>query len=250
MLLTITEDQPGGLPGVIMPLLLITPCLEAELKHPVLIGNKEPCLLEEKELLLPEDSCNDSSETSSLCDSLFTRSLESLGGCTISGEVSSCGKCGPALARTDPEVELYNRALGQLEPAPACTVRRICGKGVALVATRRLYPGDLIISEAPMLTMPGLVWEDSEAATAWLDKRILRLSSQQREVLLCLTDCRHPDLPSYLGLLYTNCMSWNSVDSPDGVCVCPLMARANHSCRPNAEFLAKALEGDHLMRNL
>ena len=28
--------------------------------------------------------------------------------------------------------------------------------------------------------------------------------------------------------------------------VCPLMARANHSCRPNAEFVARIDQGDPL----
>ena len=36
-------------------------------------------------------------------------------------------------------------------------------------------------------------------------------------------------------MFYTNCMSYNEKD----VCVCPVMARANHSCRPNAEFISR-----------
>ena len=42
-------------------------------------------------------------------------------------------------------------------------------------------------------------------------------------------------------MFYTNCMSYNEKD----VCVCPVMARANHSCRPNAEFISRVELGKY-----
>ena len=40
-------------------------------------------------------------------------------------------------------------------------------------------------------------------------------------------------------MFYTNCMSYGDED----VCVCPVMARANHSCRPNADFVSRVDRG-------
>ena len=93
----------------------------------------------------------------------------------------------------------------------------------------------------------------------------------ERELLLSLTDWSNPDDFTYIGLFYTNCMyvkpcppesketdilfkpgfllnvikalysrSWE-----EDVVVCPLMARANHSCRPNAEFVARIDKGNY-----
>jgi len=104
-----------------------------------------------------------------------------------------------------------------------------------MVATKKLYPGDLILAEKPTMTMPVAIFDSGRESTEdWLDKKINRLGSMERELLLSLTDWSSPDDFTYIGLFYTNCMSWE-----EDVVVCPLMARANHSCRPNAEFVAR-----------
>merc|ERR1712059_236438 len=83
-----------------------------------------------------------------------------------------------------------------------------------------------------------------EASENWLDRAVNQLSCQQREVFMCLSDCRNPMDPSYLGRFYTNCMYY---DIPSPV-VCPIMARANHSCRPNAEFVDRVDLGMNELR--
>jgi len=110
----------------------------------------------------------------------------------------------------------------------------LAGKGTGLIATRNLYPGDLIMEEVPALLIPDEIYEDTESASDMIDKQILGLSSSQRELVLGLTDCRTPEDPSYLGLFYTNDMNYDG-----DACLCPVMARANHSCRPNAEFTTR-----------
>merc|ERR1719204_3066135 len=94
------------------------------------------------------------------------------------------------------------------------------------------------------MTMPVSVFDsDCDATEEWLDRAINRLGSVDRELLLSLTDWSNPDDFTYLGLFYTNCMSWDK-----DVVVCPLMARANHSCRPNAEFIARIDQGVNELR--
>lgn len=142
------------------------------------------------------------------------------------------------------DCSLFNRALQMMPSLPACVVKEIAGKGIGMVATKKLYPGDLILGEKPIMIMPVAIFDsDRESTENWLDKTINRLGSMERELLLTLTDWANPDDLTYVGLFYTNCMSWE-----EDVVVCPLMARANHSCRPNAEFVARVDKGVNQLR--
>jgi len=142
------------------------------------------------------------------------------------------------------DCSLFNEALQKMPSPPACEVKEIAGKGIGMVATKKLYPGDLILAEKPVMTMPVAIFDSGRESTEdWLDKKINRLGSMERELLLSLTDWSNPDDFTYIGLFYTNCMSWEA-----DVVVCPLMARANHSCRPNAEFVARIDKGVNELR--
>lgn len=57
------------------------------------------------------------------------------------------------------------------------------GKGQGLAAARPFQVGDVIISEPPMITMPGTVFDcpDPDKIERWLDRKINALTSQQRE---------------------------------------------------------------------
>jgi len=115
----------------------------------------------------------------------------------------------------------------------------LAGKGTGMVATRNLFPGDLILAEKPLLFVPDEVYEDIEATEELIDKQVLKLDSSQREMLFELTDSRNPLEPTYLGIFYTNDMNYDG----DAV-LCPVMARANHSCVPNAEFITRRDQGE------
>lgn len=110
----------------------------------------------------------------------------------------------------------------------------LAGKGTGLIATKNLYAGDLIMEEAPALLVPDEIYEDIEGTSDLIDKQIMKLSSSERELVLGLTDCRDPEDPSYLGLFYTNDMNYDG-----DAALFPIMARANHSCKPNAEFTTR-----------
>lgn len=101
-----------------------------------------------------------------------------------------------------------------------------------MVALRKLFPGDLILIEPPLIFVPDKM--DGEATAALLEVLMSRMSQVQREAVLYLNDSKNPDDPDNLGRFYTNAMSYGE----DAV-LCPIMARANHSCRPNAEFVTR-----------
>lgn len=149
----------------------------------------------------------------------------------------------PKLA-VSPECLLYNKILEKMCKSPSFIMKELAGKGIGMVAKRKLYPGDLILAEKPLFFMPEAVFEDVEAAEEWLDKAVNNLSSQQREIFMCLSDCRNPEDPNYLGRFYTNCMYYDT----SYTVVCPIMARANHSCKPNAEFVDRVDLGVNELR--
>jgi len=140
---------------------------------------------------------------------------------------------------TESQCCLFNCALQSMSQAlgpgqeALCSIKELPGKGLAMVALQKFYPGDIIMAELPLLVMPCDVFNGDDGED-WLDEASSKLSCQERQLLFSLTDARHPGEPTSLGRLYTNCMSWG-----DDISVCPVMARANHSCRPNAEFLPR-----------
>ena len=135
---------------------------------------------------------------------------------------------------------LYNSLLEMMPSKPPCRIQLVPDRGAGMVAMRKLYPGDLILIEPPLIFVPDMM--DGEATAALLEVAVAGMSDTQREAILCLNDCKNPDDPDYLGRFYTNAMSFGE----DAV-LCPIMARANHSCRPNAEFVTrKDLGVNHL----
>ena len=108
----------------------------------------------------------------------------------------------------------------------------ISGKGTGLVAIKKLFPGDLIMFEKPLIVVPDDIYDDLEKVAKYLDKVVNRLSCPERELFFNLTDCRTPDDPTYLGIFDTNDMNFGG-----DAAIFPQMARANHSCQPNAEFV-------------
>jgi len=135
---------------------------------------------------------------------------------------------------------LYNSLLEMMPSNPPCRIQMVPERGAGMVALRKLYPGDLILIEPPLIFVPDMM--DGEDTAALLEVVVAGMSETQREAVLCLNDCKNPDDPDNLGRFYTNAMSYGE----DAV-LCPIMARANHSCRPNAEFVTrKDLGVNHL----
>jgi len=117
----------------------------------------------------------------------------------------------------------------------------IPGKGQGTIATKKIYPGDILYAEKPVLTIPEHIFDNVEDCEDFVEKEVNKMSSSDRELLLNLTDCRTNN-EQYVGMIYTNAMNFEG----DSV-VCPIIARANHSCRPNAEFVPRKDLGKMLL---
>ena len=119
----------------------------------------------------------------------------------------------------------------------------IPGKGQGMIATAKIYPGDVIYAETPLIIVPDDIFNDVEACEEYLERKINLLSSSDRELLLSLIDCRNADETyQYCGKFYTNAMNYDG-----DAAICPIIARANHSCRPNAEFVSRPDLGKQLL---
>jgi len=112
----------------------------------------------------------------------------------------------------------------------------LAGKGVGMVAKRNFGVGDIVLREHPLIWMPLEVFEaENDRTERWLDRKLNSMSCQDRSDFYDLSDCRAPADKTTLGLFFTNCM--NFVD--ESAALFPKMARANHSCQPNTEFLTR-----------
>jgi len=133
---------------------------------------------------------------------------------------------------------------------PAFKIVEIPCKGFGMVATKKLFPGDLILAEKPLFIISEEIFSNVEICEEYLEKAVEKLSCKQRELFLGLSDKReqdkgHFDPNPYCGIFYTNAMAYE-----DDTVLCPEMARANHSCRANAEFVARPDLGEqHLVTN-
>jgi len=124
-------------------------------------------------------------------------------------------------------------------------VKELPGRGSGLIATKDFFPGDLIMREFPIINMPDRVFssDDPDYIENWLDKKINNLSSEDRFKFYDLSDSRGAQYDedsgtsnkTTLGIFYTNCM--NFVD--ESAALFPTMARSNHSCTPNSEFITR-----------
>eukprot|EP00096_Caligus_rogercresseyi_P001137 TRINITY_DN1178_c0_g1_i3.p1 TRINITY_DN1178_c0_g1~~TRINITY_DN1178_c0_g1_i3.p1 ORF type:complete len:307 (+),score=70.64 TRINITY_DN1178_c0_g1_i3:444-1364(+) len=109
------------------------------------------------------------------------------------------------------------------------------GKGV--LARRGISAGEVIIREKPFLRISNEVFEGDtrdidDALTQQLDAK----SAADREMFFNLLDSRNSqEDKSILGIFFTNDMSYIQ----DSAALFPTMARVNHSCAPNADFITR-----------
>ena len=89
--------------------------------------------------------------------------------------------------------------------------------------------------------MPDKVFsnDDQDYIESWLDKRLNQMSSPDRQAFYDLSDCRSGSEKTTLGIFFTNDM--NFVD--ESAALFPTMARVNHACRPNADFITRKFLG-------
>lgn len=115
----------------------------------------------------------------------------------------------------------------------------IC-RGQGMFATENILPGTVILREKPLVVMPDKIFssDDMDYIETWLEKRLNKLESSQREKFFNLSDSRNEE-KSILGIFFTNDMNFTD----DSAALFPVMARVNHSCQPNADFISRPHKG-------
>jgi len=135
---------------------------------------------------------------------------------------------------TAEEIRKHDGAEKQEQEGECFEIREIPGKGIGMIAKRRIFPGELIMEEFPWIVISDAIYNDMEKTEKLLDKTVENMNADQITEFLSLTDCRNPEDPTYLGIFYTNDMNF------DGDCALfPKMARVNHACRANSEFTSR-----------
>lgn len=125
-----------------------------------------------------------------------------------------------------------------------CQVQETPHSGKGMFALEDIKPGTIILRENPMIVMPDKVFssDDPDFIESWLEKRLNKCSAAQRQEFYDLADSRseNPDEKTILGIFYTNDMTF--ID--DSAALFPTMARVNHACRPNADFICRPQLGN------
>ena len=123
------------------------------------------------------------------------------------------------------------------------------------------------MTESPFMIIPDKIFEDHDKTETFIEKKINKMSCEDRDKFLSLSDCRNVENSGYCGRFYTNAMNYGVRISPNfyfmtfetmsltysdfslqgDAALFPQMAMANHSCRPNAEFVDRTDIGQQLL---
>ncbi|WEW58841.1 hypothetical protein PRK78_004309 [Emydomyces testavorans] len=133
------------------------------------------------------------------------------------------------------------RALNQVE-IPInnfCVIRPAPAKGHGIFAHCDIHPGTCIISDPPMLKLPGAVMEPWEleareirALSLHISEELKNVTKRQQAQFFSLSNTYKTGLGVFLGIAATNAMI---IDFSTKECgIFPNAARINHACRPNA----------------
>ncbi|XP_023330710.1 SET domain-containing protein 5 isoform X2 [Eurytemora carolleeae] len=106
------------------------------------------------------------------------------------------------------------------------------------LSRENLKIGELIFQDFPLFIVPSAVHTDSsEQLDDYLEAQLQDLCLEAKEAFWDLTDSKSQGPKSSRGIYFTNCFSikqTTTVEYPTAML--PILARLNHSCRPNTEF--------------
>ncbi|KAK7692733.1 hypothetical protein QCA50_004366 [Cerrena zonata] len=164
----------------------------------------------------------------------------------------------PNLARTNDIVYIdkyahceHVAALGCFSSNPPGPPRQRCfdlqpveGKGIGMIATRSIDPGELIYRERPVYSSRRdlLVLADQLENGVFNRAALQRLTPDARNSILQLHNAAPPGYDVVRGILKTNCLEIRITELPDTKpgeefrgCF-PMLSRINHACSPTAHY--------------
>lgn len=117
---------------------------------------------------------------------------------------------------------------GAIPAHPVYEVLQSEGKGFGVFATRDILPGEVILSEAPLLTMT-----ESGARADPLKAAVAALSPAKRKAYFALASHQsHPSESPDRSIMYTNGFGIN----PHTTAIFEIASRINHSCVENTVY--------------
>ncbi|CAK5281855.1 unnamed protein product [Mycena citricolor] len=127
---------------------------------------------------------------------------------------------------------------------PAYRITRIEGKGLAMVSTRFIAMGDVIMSERPLIIVPAQGILDSDCCEVSINRNegplsdaVNRMLPENKAAFWALHNCHKDDgrTDAIAGIMLSNAISIGGL--PPGhtyMAVCDHVSRINHSCTPNS----------------
>jgi len=114
-------------------------------------------------------------------------------------------------------------------------VEPISGKDEGIVAKCDIKKGSLILQDKPLFIVPPEVHYELDA---YLESRVSELNFTESSVFWSLADSKTQDgRKTARGIYFTNCYSIGQGSTTQfPTAMLPILAKVNHSCRPNAEF--------------
>lgn len=125
-----------------------------------------------------------------------------------------------------------------LPPQAPVLIKKTHDKGLAIFAKTKVLPGRVLMVERPLIVMPDKIYysKNLDKIGKWVDKQISKLSPEEKMCFSSLTDGggRAGPLNLRSRTFFTNDMNYGGEAG-----LFPAMARSNHSCCPNADFVSR-----------
>ena len=64
------------------------------------------------------------------------------------------------------------------------------------------------MTESPFMIIPDKIFEDHDKTETFIEKKINKMSCEDRDKFLSLSDCRNVENSGYCGRFYTNAMNY------------------------------------------